>query len=88
MESALHKSLQISPMRTGCSSHLGSGTEGCPGDPLQILPLAGTLTRDIIGHVLHMQISKYKISYELLLPPRLILLDTNTKHPKRLLRCQ
>lgn len=32
---------------------------------LQTLPLAGSLITDIIGHVLHMQTSKYNVSYEL-----------------------
>lgn len=54
---------QKSPMRTGSPSILGAGQRDGPGNPLQILPLAGILTGDIIGHVLHMQISKYKISY-------------------------
>lgn len=60
------KAPQKSPMRTGSPSVLGAGQRDGPGSPLQILPLADILTGDIIGHVLHMRISKYKISYELL----------------------
>lgn len=43
------------------SQELDRGT----GNFLQTLPLAASLIHDIIQHVLHMQTSKYKVSYEL-----------------------